>query len=373
MSVSLRDKFIGCIAGCHIGSAMGSVTEAMDWQYIDEVYGFVDKPLPYQHPAKGFIKMFADGDADKEKYLEENPKWVCPAGTTEDGVERQRLMILAIRDKGGRVFADDVKEAWAKYMNPSSFGTLSMQFEEVLYLLAKAGIPGSDIGKYCDYSGLNSFSRACHPIGLINAGNIQNAIKDVLEVGQLYQTANSRGLKWACVTGVAIAAATKPDATVESVLQAIYDNCDPRVVFEIKRHIEGSAYCKNIQELREYFDGVYSGKGVEFYFSTAAEVVTKGVCIFAMTRGNTKEAMIAGTNMGRDCDCIAAVAGGLAGALTGYESIPEEWFAMTDEATKQNQYTCSQLSVVEFADILFEAFRKQLAKQQAFVETMENT
>ena len=26
-------------------------------------------------------------------------------------------------------------------------------------------IPARDIGKYCDYAGLNSFARACHPIG----------------------------------------------------------------------------------------------------------------------------------------------------------------------------------------------------------------
>ena len=44
-----------------------------------------------------------------------------------------------------------------------------------------------------------------------------------------------------------------------------------------------------------------------------------------MTAGNTKEAILAGVNMGRDTDCVAAVAAGIAGALTGGESIPEEW------------------------------------------------
>lgn len=53
-------------------------------------------------------------------------------------------------------------------------------------------------------------------------GNVETARADILEVGQLYQTANSRVLKWACVTGVSIAEGTKPDATVDSVLGAIY-------------------------------------------------------------------------------------------------------------------------------------------------------
>ena len=51
---------------------------------------------------------------------------------------------------------------------------------------------------------------------------METARADILEVGQLYQTANSRGLKWVCVTGVSIAEGTKPDATVDSVLGAIY-------------------------------------------------------------------------------------------------------------------------------------------------------
>ena len=56
-----------------------------------------------------------------------------------------------------------------------------------------------------------------------------------MQCGQLYQTANSKGLKWACVTGIAIAEATKPDATVDSVLGAIYDHCDKDLVVKRDR------------------------------------------------------------------------------------------------------------------------------------------
>jgi hypothetical protein len=94
-------------------------------------------------------------------------------------------MILALRDKGGRVTAEDVAQAWMKYMNPASFGTISLEFEEGLRDMAKTGMPASDIGKYCDYAGLNSFARACHPIGLINAGNIETAKEDILEWADL--------------------------------------------------------------------------------------------------------------------------------------------------------------------------------------------
>lgn len=56
-------------------------------------------------------------------------------------------------------------------------------------------------------------------------------------------------------------------------------------------------------------------------FSYVNEVVTKGICIFRMVNGNTKAAILAGVNMERDTDCVAAVAAGIAGALDGTASV----------------------------------------------------
>ena len=110
-------------------------------------------------------------------------------------------------------------------MNPNGAGVISEPFEGPLLAMAKTPIPARDLGRYCDYAGLVSFARSCHPVGLINAGDVDHALEDILEVGQVYQTSNSRGLQWAAVTGVGIAAATRPDATVDSVLGAIFDVC----------------------------------------------------------------------------------------------------------------------------------------------------
>ena len=99
MSANLRDKFFGCICGCHIGSAMGASVEGMKYQEIEDKYGFVKDYLPYQHYGNG---------------------WDREPGTTEDGVERQKLMITAIMEKKDRVTAEDVRTAWVKYANPNA-------------------------------------------------------------------------------------------------------------------------------------------------------------------------------------------------------------------------------------------------------------
>ena len=148
--VTLKDKFFGCIAGCHIGSAMGAPVEGHSWESIEKEYGTLEKLLPYHH------------------YGTSNT-WMREPGTTEDGVERQKLMITAILEKKDRINAEDLRRSWVDHMNPNAPGLISEPFEGALLSMARSNMPARDIGKYCDYSGLVSLSRSCHPIGLINA------------------------------------------------------------------------------------------------------------------------------------------------------------------------------------------------------------
>jgi ADP-ribosylglycohydrolase len=348
--VSLREKFFGSIAGCHIGSAMGAAVEGWSWQRIEEEHGTLDRLLPYEHYGNG---------------------WLRPPGTTEDGVERQKLMITAILEKQDRVCAEDVRRIWVRDINPQAPGNVSEPFEGQLLAMAKTAIPAADIGKYCDYAGLVSLSRSCHPIGLINAGDVAAAISDVREVGQLYQTANSRGIRWAEVVMAGIAGATKPRATVDSVLGGIFDHCDPSVVRELERGLKRTADCEDFRDMRKRFDEIYSGRGMAYAFSYANEVVTKAVCVFRMVQGNPWEAMKAAVNMGRDTDCLASVAAGMAGALSGAGSIPAEMVRQVDEATRLNKFTNSKRSLRETADGLYEAFKARLGRLRAYVEEMD--
>jgi ADP-ribosylglycohydrolase len=356
----LRDKFFGCIAGCHIGSAMGAPVEGWPYERIEKEYGLLDKLLPYSHYGR--------------------KDWVREPGTTEDGIERQKLMITAILEKQDRINAEDLRRAWVDHMNPNAAGLVSEPFEGALLAMAKTHIPASDIGKYCDYSGLVSLSRSCHPIGLINAGDIRGAIDDVREIGQLYNTANSRGILWAEVTVTAIAAATKSGATVDSVVGAVFDNCDKAdtrffrpagIRGEIERALKLTADCTDVRDMRRKFDSIYSGAGIVYAQSYANEIVTKAVCVLRMTKGDTWEAMKAGVNMGRDTDCLTAVAAGISGALTGADSIPPEIIRQADYATSVNPHTNSKRTLRETSDGLYNAFQTRLARMKAYIDEMD--
>jgi len=349
-SVGLREKFFGCIAGCHVGSSMGAAVEGWPWQRVEKEHGTLDRLLPYEHYGNG---------------------WRRPPGTTEDGVERQKLMITAILEKQDRVCAEDVRRIWVRDIRPDAPGNVSEPFEGMLLAMAKTSIPAADVGKYCDYAGLVSMARSCHPLGLINAGDVAGAIHDVREVGQLYQTANSRGVRWAEVTAIGIAAATSPGATVESVLEAIFAHADKGVAGEIRRGLKLTADCRDFRAMRTRFDAVYSGQGIAYAQSYANEVVTKAVCVFCMVRGNAFEALKAAVNMGRDTDCLASVAGGLSGSLTGGGSIPAELIRQVDQSTALNKFTNSKRTLRETSDGLYHAFQARLKRLRAYADRME--
>ena len=366
MNISLRDKFYGCICGAHIGSAMGAPVEGWLSEKTESVYGTLDRLIDYEHYDNG---------------------WVRPAGTTEDGIDRQKLMITAIMEKGGRINAEDLRRVWVRDIDPRAPGGVSEPFEGELLLLSKSCIPARDLGRYCDYSNLVTFARACHPIGLINAGDMEGAVHDVMEVGQVYNYPNTRALRWACVTAVGIAAACLPGATVDSVLDAIFEYCDERkqdgeddvhrdyaglyVVDELKRALKATEGCKDHVGLREELNKLYYGVGMPYAMSFANEVVTKGVCVFRMCGGDIRRAIITAVNLGRDTDCAAAIAAGLSGALGRTDTIPEEWINQVDQATGVQRFTNSRRTLRENADGLYGAFKEKLASYRALVAEMD--
>jgi hypothetical protein len=84
-----------------------------------------------------------------------------------------------------------------------------------------------------------------------------------------------------------------------------------------------------------------------------------------------RDAIVAAVNMGRDTDCLAAISAGIAGALTGASSIPEEWVRQVDYATTLNRFTNSQRTLRDHSDGLYGAFRARLHRMRAYADEME--
>jgi hypothetical protein len=102
----------------------------------------------------------------------------------------------------------------------------------------------------------------------------------------------------------------------------------------------------------------------EYINSSIYENVTCSFAIFKLTKGNVEQAVMVATNRGRDTDCTAASAGGLAGALTGTTTIPKNWIDQLETGTKDNPYTNSHMTNKATAQGLYRAFQSKLKKLQ---------
>ena len=89
-----------------------------------------------------------------------------------------------------------------------------------------------------------------------------------------------------------------------------------------------------------------------------------------MANGDTKQAIIAGVNTGRDVDCLPAVAAGIAGALSGTSSIPAKWIQQVDAATKKNPFSNTQRTMRENSNGLYKAVKNRLDKMKEYYDRM---
>ena len=96
------------------------------------------------------------------------------------------------------------------------------------------------------------------------------------------------------------------------------------------------------------------------------------MCLVKFAKGNLKNAILYGVNMGRDTDCLTAVAAGITGSLSGTADVPEEWIRQVDYATSVNPYTSVKKTIKENADGLYEAFQARLRKMKAYINEMES-
>ena len=362
--VTLREKFRGCIAASWVGSAMGAAVEGWSREKIRRTYGVLDELVSYKH------------------YTAETD-WQRAPGTTEDGIERQKLMATAIIEKGDRIQARDLVAVWLRDLAPEKMTYKQEAFDRSLLELARAGTPPSELGRLCPFYNVVSMARASHPVGLINAGDPAAAADDAVEVGKVYATETAFALRWAALYDAAIAEACSPGATVASVLDAarrfagyraeagrLYASYD-RIEREVDRALELAAGAGDPAAMRDEFYRVYDGGHYVIYGqSLASEIVAKGLAVFALSEGDPREAIVTAVNFGRDTDCLAAVAGGLAGALSGSAAMPPEWIEQVNEATRQDPYTNNRRTIEETADGLLAAFAARQGRLREYVEKM---
>lgn len=358
MKTQLLNKIHGCIAASWAGSSMGAVTEGLTLAKIKEKYGILQEFVPYVREGKHFRRP---GGPYYDYYTDEREP-----GMTEDGIERQKLITLTIRDKNGRITVDDYAKGFLKYIRTEYFGHLTEPTDEMFYGMLKGGVPPASVGLFSWWPGLGAIARSIHPVGIINACNPEQAARDARDVARLVQPAHGLGWDYPAAVAAGIAEALRPNATVESVVNVATSVC---IRSEVRDSIiEDIALAEGKKDIWELRDALQKRYGTHDH-RLGHVLLGTAFAIFVFTKGNAKEAIIAGTNTGIDTDCVSAVAGGLCGALNGPKDLPQDWIATMDLAAKNNQKTVSNFTTMETAEILYnvlmtitESTKKQLSE-----------
>jgi ADP-ribosylglycohydrolase len=357
----LFDKIYGCLAGSRIASAMGAAVEGWDMDRIAKKYGVFDKLLAYHHY---------------------NVDWDHPAGSTEDGIERQKLMCTAIIEKQDRITAEDLVRTWVKVLDPNKMKYMTEGFDRELLAQAKSGtVPAWELGGLSRHPHLNTTARSFHAIALINACDIDGVIRDVYEIGRVYQPPYSDSFPWGAAYNAAVVHAMRPDATVDSVIETALKYSAPRIRKEIQNGLDIAKKHSNPLDMRRELNEVYTRKDNPYFAnarmktyhaSSIYETVTKALAVFVATKGNVKEAIVVAVNFGRDTDCLGASAAGLAGAFSGSGTIPVKWIEAVEEGTRNNPYANSHMTIEETAKGMFSALQNKVRKMKGYVTLMES-
>ena len=362
----MLQKIYGCEAAATIANAMGDVPETNTYLEIEQRWGFVDSMMPQN-------KWGHDGSlADKV----EKPEYgydlhfkahTRPAGMTEDGHERHRLMTSAILKKNGRITIDDLAAAWREDIDPEKFGYLLGPQDQIIYYSLKAGVPPWEVGRYASWPGFMGTAKMMIPVGIVNACNPIQAARDAEELARIKDVKGVKGnyaVEVACAVAAATAEALKSDATVDSIIDAALEQLSSRPRKEV---LEGLNYAKKVKDwkvLRVFYHEKYDGHPM----SNAVEVLSSGLACFWLAQGNTRNAILWAVNLGRDCDCRAYVSGGLSGALSGIESVPKEWVRLVEKVAKEDPYTVSRRTAYEAAEGLYRAMLNNAQMMKAVTD-----
>jgi ADP-ribosylglycohydrolase len=357
------DRLYGALLGFRAGCAMGAATE-YNWpqKQLEETFGLVDEFIPYVH--------YAD-------------TWSHPAGSTEDGGERHKLICTAIIEKQDRINADDLLEVWLRDCEIEDMYHMTQPYDRILLAYAKWGVPpgampqtryGSpyDLGEH-----IHLTARTFQAVPCINAGDPENAIKDMNDLGRLYyEDPEDDAFAWGAVYNAALALALLPGATVESVIEGALGYATPEIEAEIRHALEITDKYEDPmdrdmwKELSDMYvdpeSKYYAFDRIDKYINSSIyENVSYAFALFKATRANVVKSVIIATNRGYDTDCTAASAGALCGALSGAATIPQDWIEILDTGIAKNPYTNAHFTNKATADGLYRALQSKVHRMQA--------
>lgn len=240
-----------------------------------------------------------------------------PAGTWSDDTSMSLCALSSLLS--GVINYDDIMHNFGKWCYDGEFTTDGVVFD--IGNTCSMAIDNYFYGKMsvnsCGLDGVNSNGNGSlmriHPFVLYA---YYNGIKDEKEFVNMIAKASALTHAHKCsIDGCIIYA---------YILRELLNNPDKSSVYK------GIDYAKSVRPFGRYYDRVFSGEIGTLHKkdikSTGYVVDSLEAAIWCLlTTNNYAECVLKAVNLGGDTDTIAAIAGGLAGALYGVDAIKQDW------------------------------------------------
>ena len=316
----MYNKILGCLIGAAAGDAMGAATEARSSNQIIETFG--GKVTEFITPPDD---TFGAGNQ---------------AGSFTDDFSSAYFVAKEIVDNAGIVNKEIVQNALVEWSKHAVFFDRFAGPTTRLAIKRFAGeeVPLSGGIKNKARQATNGAAMRISPIGLINAGDRENAIKDAAIVASVTHN-NNLAISGACAVAAAVSEAVRDGSNLYDVIDAgIYganegekigkangnNVAGPSVVKRIKMAVDIGFGTGSIDErICNIADIIGTGLHV-------SETVPTAFGIIAASMRSISEAV----SIGYDTDTIATIVGGIVGALNGDSSFPDYFISTMENVNK---------------------------------------
>jgi len=316
----LFQKVMGLLAGGAIGDAFGIRVEMMHYLDIQEQYGRIEHfdPIPWRTPSRQPpAEQWNPFGVQPQNEGGYHPlgRWSKDVGAYTDDMRYRLMVCQAILRKQGPINGADLAEEWFNYRLMAEGAkeyqpTLSWPGPERAYARIMASLP--------NLTEMTSSQRFCKsgwdaPLGLMYPGQPDQA------AGVGYSMA------------VAITTALAPHATLDMVIEQILKHAASlgsqagEFTGRLNRLLDIAAHCPDVYSLREPFYKHFLVSFPPWEGVFALEMVPCAIAMCTIAKGDARQAIIGATNIGRDTDTIAAIAGELMGVLYGVQALPADW------------------------------------------------
>jgi ADP-ribosylglycohydrolase len=300
-------KIYGCLIGHAVGDALGAPTEGMTISEIERKYGLVT-----DFRKEGFMK----DEIDRKQ---------IPTDDTEFTLFTAYILI----QHWPKITSEIIAKEWLKYLDPDWLDCITYGgcvSPQIAVRNLRDGLMPPMSGEDNEMGDWSAALMRISPYGLIYPGNPSKAS----ELAYIDACVSHHG---SAIHAAQALAASISTAMVSSDVNEIIEN-GLKVIPEcwIKRKTAkalkiAERYSDPLDARKDLVDYLKpaSAKAGSYFAGMSAEVLAISYALFMLSKGEFKKGVIAGVNIGRDADTIAATVGSLCGTMNGIKVIPTDW------------------------------------------------